>query len=700
MSIPSDLSAMEKMQNMKNMLGEGFMEYLKPSIKSHQNENVLKFLELAKDKPDSCIELLSVAIFHNNIPIIKSILEKLNIQEIDSPYINAFSFYNSILTEDSKDKLTDSKDVYMDIQVPFVLMAGISGQISIFEYLMSKNLIKNRKLTGIIGLSKKHKNAFISNVIGACAYYGRSKLLSFLLKNYKDELDINIVSTEKKVKNTKLAFSKEYTGCTPSLLAVVGPSGDKDTLEILKILNNYDTKFTAIDYNKNNILHLATKNSKIETAKYICNELGLKNLNNENNSEGYTPFSLAQHMNNETFINFFYDINKDDEKRIEEDLKELLADSEKRDAKENKNKKKKKKGKNNDDIPVLLNSTEYQETLKSVIIQETPEKEEDDFIIGLNLKKNKKNKKIKMGDSYIPEPHKKKEIKESKEIKEISNKIEEPKEIKEEPKNEIKEEPKKEKKTKIKKLKKEKRSDKEATDEFLEKMRQREKERQETIKLEEEKKRKEKEEREEKEREEQKRIEEELRIKKEQEEKERKIQEEKERKEKEEQLKKEEEQKLMEEEEKESISSNDDNNIINNNDNNISENNKDIKSEKEVQITPEDYEKLNKKYLNLEKKLNQLEQEKEELTSCLTKLYLENKSSNKNVQILNNEENINDLMYLANKELENKNEIINELENKLTMLDLTNIKNFSIEKLKIYKDFYDKNLKIINNAMK
>ena len=57
-------------------------------------------------------------------------------------------------------------------------------------------------------------------------------------------------------------------------------------------------------------------------------------------------------------------------------------------------------------------------------------------------------------------------------------------------------------------------------------------------------------------------------------------------------------------------------------------------------------------------------------------------------------------MYLANKELENKNEIINELENKLAMLDLTNIKNFSVEKLKTYKEFYDKNLKIINDAMK
>ena len=57
-------------------------------------------------------------------------------------------------------------------------------------------------------------------------------------------------------------------------------------------------------------------------------------------------------------------------------------------------------------------------------------------------------------------------------------------------------------------------------------------------------------------------------------------------------------------------------------------------------------------------------------------------------------------MYLANKELEDKNHIINDLEEKRAMLDLTNIQNFSNEKLKKYKEFYSKNLGIIEDALK
>ena len=758
MSIPNDLSNLEKMQNMKNMFGEGFIEFLKQSIKIHQNENVIKMLDIAKDKPETYIELLSVAILHHNIPVFKHIIEKFNLTENDSPYINALSFYNSIFADDSPNKLTETKDGFIDVQIPYVLLAGISGHIDIFEYMMNHKLIVNKNLTGIIGISKKHKNIFNSNVIGACSFYGKSKLLDFILKNYKEELDIEFSTTEKKAKNNKMRFSKEYSGCTPALLALAGPADDKDTLDVLKTLAEYGSKFDISNWNQDNILHLATKNKKLECAKYICGELGLKNLLSQNNKEGYNPLSLAQHLNEDKFISYFHDINEEDEKKIEENVKELLAESVNKETKKGKKKKGKKKGKNNDtndDIPGFFASSDYQETLKEIVPKKVEEENdnkiesselinasnnkkrnnninnkkketeeenddeeeikeestpepEDNIIIGLSFKNNKKNKKLKIGDKNKHEVKTKNET--SIPIKEQENEInninsnpnndiikQEPVEEKtQETKTEIEIKKEKEKKAKIKKIKKEKRKNKENTDEFLEQMRKREKER----RLEEEKKKKEQEEKEQKEREEQQRILEEERQRKEQEEQQRleelkKLELEK--------LKQEEEEKRKKEEEEEksdkdflSYSEEENNNINNINNNNISE---EKEEEKEVKISMEDYEILNKNYQELEKRLSTLENEKTQLTSCLTKLYLENKS---NSQIVSNpnEENINDLMYLANKELAYKDEIISDYENKLTMLDLTNIKNFSVEKLKKFKDFYEKNLQIIKNAMK
>ena len=778
MSLPKDINTLEKMNSMKNMLGDSFIEILKPSIKTKQNENVLKMLELSKDRLQPCLELFSVAIFHHNIPVIKYILENHNLSEADSPYINALSFHNSIFPDDSKEKINEAKESYLEFQIPFALMVGISGHVDIFEKFMNIKLIVDKKVTGVIGLSKKYKNAISSNVIGACAFYGHSKLLHFILNNYheKEQFDLDFVSKEEKGKKNKLSFNKEYTGCTPALLAIIGPASDEYTLDVLKYLKEFGAKFDISMWNKENILHLAVKNNKLECAKYICEELKLKNLVNDTNKDGYTPLSLAQHLNNEKFISYFDDIIQDEEKKIEENLKELLAESNKKEAtKKGKKKKGKKKGKNDDDDDLPNYMGDYQETLKEIVPKKNEEEEEennknklhdllndtssknkkkkknkttvttekkeetvepeeqyeepkqeteqeteknpnnintpeedDNVIIGLNFKSNKKNKKLKQTEKHKPIIIPKKEIILSNNIEsepiqgETKNNIKETKpetinEIKQE--TEPKEEIKKEKKPKVKKIKKEKRKDKEATDEFIEQMRKREKERQEEEKRkkeQEEKEREEKEKEKEREREEQQRLLEEEQRRKEQEEKlrqeELKKQQEEERRKKEE----EEEEEKEEKEEKEILSyTGEDNNNINNN---ISEDNKE-EEDKEIKINLEDYENLSKKYSDLENRIKTLEKEKSQLTSCLAKLYLDNKSKNE-YEVNPNEENINDLMYLANKELSDKNKIINDLENKLTMLDLTNINHFSVEKLKKYKDFYTKNLQIVNNAMK
>ena len=815
MSIPNDLTY-EKMNNMKNMIGGSFIEYLKPNIKKKENENVLKMLELTKDKPEAYLEFIAVAIFHQNFEIIKYMVEKFKITQIDTPYMKASSFFNSIIPDDSSDRINDGKD-YIEIQVPFVLMSGIGGDIEIFKYLLSNKLISNLSLTGIIGLTKKYKNTFTSNIIGACAYYGKKELLEYLLENYKKDLEsnVNVVTVEKKSKNGKYSLLRELAGSTPTFLAITGLSSDEKTVEILKILKNFGAKFNTNDHNKDNLLHIATKTKKINTAKYLLDELKLKNLVGESNREGYTPLSLAQHLNDDIFISYYNDKNEIDEKEIQENLKELIEDSANRVNKQSKKGKKNKK-KGNLNIPSLLNSNEYQESLKVVEKNsddennrnklddlddkklnkkiekkennddadnnqdekedkkdnskekeedvkekdnksnkkskpipkpqsqnnpsiQNPVEEEEETIIGLG-KKNKRNRrrtggnKNKMnigGNNENVNKEKEKEDEKEKEKKETGeanegkpkNKSKKEKRVDQEEieqekkrKKEELERKKKEKEEEERKRKeeeeerkrieeeKEKELQRKREEEEKEKQReeQRKKEEQQRKREEQKRKREEKKRREEeqKKREEEERIkrEEEERRRKEEEEQKRKEEEERRRKEEEEQKRKEEERRRKEEEEeekseKEELSYSEEDNMG-------GDNSSEKEEENNIEYNEKDYEQLNKNYLELEKKMKSLEKEKEELTSCLTKLYLENKANAKVAPTSNTEENINDLMYLANKELENKNNIINDLEEKMAMLDLTNIKNFSNEKLQKYKDFYTKNLNLIKDALK
>ena len=772
MSIPNDISTYEKMANMKNLIGGSFIELLKQSIKSKQNENVIKMLDIAKDKPETYLELLPVAIFHQNMEIVKYIVEKYKLTEADTPNMNALSFVNAIFPDNYKEKLNELKDNYVSVQSPFVIIGGIGGNIEIFQYLLNNKLISNKKQVGFIGLSKKLKNLVSSNVIGACSFYGKHEILEFLLKNFKNELDTNLLTTEKKSKNNRGGFVKEYSGLSPCMLAIVGPSSDSQTIDVLKILNNYNTKFDITDFNKENILHLATRNKKIETAKFLIDDLNLKYLLNETNKDGQTPLSLAKNLNYDDFISYYNEKSGIDEKEIEKNISELINESAKSSSNNNNKKKKKNKKAKNNDIPTLLNTNEYQESLK-VNNQETKKTSNSSSYNNTNSNSSRNNYDSSINSNKLhalldkPKPKKKKEKIEVKNNKEESKKEEEIKEIKEEKEEETKkievvEKPVEEeeiivglsikKNKKNKKGKKNKENENEKNNNL-----NKEKELEEKRKREEEEEKKRKEEEEERKRreeeEEQKRIEEERRLKEEEEtrerereeqrikeeeekkreeerkkkeedekkkkeEEEKKKKEEEEKRKKEEKKKKEEEEKKKkkeeekkknkkkeeerngEEEEEEDYSYSDDGDFLNGGSDKEKEKEKEEKEEKSKKFDQKDYEKLNKNYLELERKILLLEKEKEELTSCLKKIYVE-KTSNPKIPITsNNEENINDLMFLANKELEKKDDIIHGLEEKVSKVDLKNIEKFTKKQLLEFKDLYTKNLTKINDAMK
>ena len=57
-------------------------------------------------------------------------------------------------------------------------------------------------------------------------------------------------------------------------------------------------------------------------------------------------------------------------------------------------------------------------------------------------------------------------------------------------------------------------------------------------------------------------------------------------------------------------------------------------------------------------------------------------------------------MFLVNKELKKKDDIIHGLEEKVSKVDLKNIEKFTKKQLLEFKDLYTKNLTKINDAMK
>ena len=759
MSFQNNLKSYERMASMTNMLGVSLIDMLKPNIKTKQNENVIKMLDIVKDKPEAYLDLLSVAIFHKNLEIIKLIIEKYIHSEIDVPYMNAFSFYNSILSDESKYKLTDSKDSYIEIICPFALMAGIGGNIEIFNYLLNNHLIPDLNVSGTIGLSKRYKNAFTSNIVGACAYYGNDKLLEHLLINYRSQLDINIISTEKKSKNTKIHFIKELTRATPPFLACAGVASDEKTIEILKILEEYKANFKLKNYNNDNIFHIITQTKKIETLKFLVNSLELKDIMNDVNNDNITPFWFAQQKKNQEMISFFNSLEKDNENRIKENVKELIEDSDRRaNQKKRKGKKRKK-----DEIPSLLNSSEYQETFK---VQEENIEEninnKDSNEPNIDQEENDKNNQIKEEDNFEDENEEDSNIKNENRyyknknkdkysnfkkyksdyisnynvsFSDVYNKSNKYKNnydkyinyntsynknynnnynknnyntnfnnnykfnyvntdynyknnynidnlyrkkssgIYKNPNQKVYYNNNYSGFSKIQNNYNKKRYDnyniQTYKNSYKDKLQNNSNQ---SNKIENETFNNknsinsndiDKQENEENSNAEEKNGNDNNKI--------------------EEEKKEEKKEEKNEEENSEDESSYSENFLSESDDyNNI--------------VSFSEYNKLLKKYFDMERKCNNLEQEKVEINSFIKNIILENKMNLKNIP--NNEENINSLLNLANEELQSKNKIINELKRDTKMTDLSDIKNFTKEQLQEYKDFYIKNLKLIDDTLK
>jgi hypothetical protein len=60
-------------------------------------------------------------------------------------------------------------------KAPFIIQAACQGDLACFETLLKKGCRTGE--TGFIGFSRKRKNQVVSNIVGAAAFNGSSKIL-------------------------------------------------------------------------------------------------------------------------------------------------------------------------------------------------------------------------------------------------------------------------------------------------------------------------------------------------------------------------------------------------------------------------------------------------------------------------------------------------------------------------------------------
>lgn len=78
---------------------------------------------------------------------------------------------------------------------PFIIQAACQGDLPCFETLLKHGCRPGE--TGFIGFSKKRKNQVISNITGAAAFNGSSKIIKFMLKK-PSSAGIDYLASEKK----------------------------------------------------------------------------------------------------------------------------------------------------------------------------------------------------------------------------------------------------------------------------------------------------------------------------------------------------------------------------------------------------------------------------------------------------------------------------------------------------------------------
>jgi hypothetical protein len=171
-------------------------------------------------------------------------------------------------------------------KTPYVILAAGIGDRSILEKLLEAGRTLREK--GHIGYSRLKSISVIGNVLAAAVFNDRALLVQWLLETFSEaDLDIEASVTEDRPKASRGGVNKEFSGCTPLLLAV-----HRSSLETIRKLLESGAKISATDWSKNTVLHLAVLMQRVEVVKELIDLPGIDVQ--ARNSRGETPLSIAK----------------------------------------------------------------------------------------------------------------------------------------------------------------------------------------------------------------------------------------------------------------------------------------------------------------------------------------------------------------------------------------------------------------------
>ena len=386
-------------------------EMLRLQRNSKDKKNIYKTIDDYQNKPEQLINAFQYMNIIGNSEFSSFIQDKLPNKDetFNSPM--SLSLLYELFLNNHKDEKSDEKNTsktkgeedsiinldelknyqksneikdFIEVKIPYVIQAAIGGNIDIFKNVYKYTKQKSLNIESVIGLTNKQKNAFTSNILGAAIYYNNSKMVKYILDNYRQEIDLNFKSIEKKGRRNRKTLIKEFTGYTPFLLALISPfSSDKETIILLQILFSTDIINPNVkEANGENCLHIAARCGKLCSTKFLIESKKLDNLLSETNRDGITPLTLAKNLGANEMYEYYRGLGTEKEEEIEKNIKELLEGEKIKMSKRKGNKSRKI---NTDEIK-LLGSSMFSSTQKDNNWKKTKNNDEKEVIDSKKLR--------------------------------------------------------------------------------------------------------------------------------------------------------------------------------------------------------------------------------------------------------------------------------------------------------------------------